>query len=40
MFISNMPVHIALQEFVTRFANEAAISVQYIVLDEGLDTDI
>lgn len=40
MFISHMPVHITLQKFVTRFANEAAFSVQYIVLDEGLDTVI
>ena len=40
MFISHMPVNITLQKFITRFTNEAAISGQYIVNDEGLDTDI
>ena len=35
-----MPVNITLQKFITRFTNEAAISGQYIVNDEGLDTDI
>ena len=40
MFISHMPVNITLQKFITRFTNEAAISGQYIVFDEGLDTDI
>ena len=40
MLVSHVAVHVTLQKFVTGFANEAAVSVQYIALDEGLDTNI
>ena len=40
MLVSYVTVHVTLQKFVTGFANEAAVSVQYIAIDEGLNTDI
>ena len=35
-----MPVQICLHEFVAGLANEATVSIQYIVLDEGLESEI
>ena len=40
MLVSHMPVQICLHELVAGLANEATVSIQYIVLDEGLESEI